>query len=70
MMDFTLTDEQKERFLRPFIADDTFLLGQAGTEPNTASDHRLPPEEDPKAGWRLRAERDGDEWILNGEKWR
>jgi alkylation response protein AidB-like acyl-CoA dehydrogenase len=26
-------EEQKERFLRPFIADDTFLLGQAGTEP-------------------------------------
>jgi alkylation response protein AidB-like acyl-CoA dehydrogenase len=61
-------DEQKERFLRPFIADDTFLLGQAGTEPNTGSDHRLPPEEDPRAGWRLKAERKGDEWILNGEK--
>ncbi|MGZ8198212.1 MAG: acyl-CoA dehydrogenase family protein [Burkholderiales bacterium] len=61
-------DEQKERFLKPFVADDTFLLGQAGTEPNTGSDHRLPPEEDPRAGWRLRAERKGDEWILNGEK--
>jgi alkylation response protein AidB-like acyl-CoA dehydrogenase len=61
-------DEQKERFLKPFVADETFLLGQAGTEPNTGSDHRLPPEEDPRAGWRLRAERKGDEWILNGEK--
>ncbi len=62
------TPEQKERFLRPFVADDTFLLGQAGTEPNTGSDHRMPPEEDPRAGWKLRAERHGDEWILNGEK--
>ena len=62
------THEQKERFLRPFVADDTFLLGQAGTEPNTGSDHRMPPEEDPRAGWKLRAERRGDEWILNGEK--
>jgi len=62
------TQEQKERFLRPFVADDTFLLGQAGTEPNTGSDHRMPPEEDPRAGWKLRAERRGDEWILNGEK--
>ncbi len=62
------TQEQKERFLRPFVADDTYLLGQAGTEPNTGSDHRMPPDEDPRAGWKLRAERHGDEWLLNGEK--
>jgi alkylation response protein AidB-like acyl-CoA dehydrogenase len=62
------TDDQKERFLKPFVADDTYLLGQAGTEPNSGSDHRLPPPEDPRAGWKLRAERKGDEWILNGEK--
>jgi alkylation response protein AidB-like acyl-CoA dehydrogenase len=62
------TDDQKKRFLAPFMADDTYLLGHAGTEPNSGSDHRLPPEEDPKAGWRLRAERRGDEWFLNGEK--
>ncbi len=62
------TPQQIEKFLRPFAEDDTYLLGQAGTEPNSGSDHRLPPEEDPRAGWRLRAERDGDEWVLNGEK--
>jgi acyl-CoA dehydrogenase len=62
------TQEQKERFLKPFVADDTYLLGYAGTEPNAGSDHRLPPDDDLKAGWRLRAERKGDEWILNGEK--
>jgi alkylation response protein AidB-like acyl-CoA dehydrogenase len=62
------TLDQKQRFLKPFLADDTYLLGHAGTEPNSGSDHRLPPEDDPKSGWRLRAERHGDEWILNGEK--
>ena len=66
------TDDQKARFLKPFIEDDTFLLGHAGTEPNAGSDHRLPPEEDPRAGWKLKAERESDregaDWILNGEK--
>ena len=36
------TPEQKQRFLRPFVEDETYLLGQAGTEPNSGSDHRLP----------------------------
>ena len=62
------TPDQKQRFLEPFLADDTFLLGHAGTEPNAGSDHRLPPDDDPKSGWKLKAERKGDEWILNGEK--
>ncbi|MCC7486264.1 MAG: acyl-CoA/acyl-ACP dehydrogenase [Burkholderiales bacterium] len=62
------TAEQKERFLRPFVADDTYLLGSGSTEPNSGSDNRMPPEDDQKAGVRLRAERRGAEWILNGEK--
>ncbi len=62
------TQDQKERFLKPFLGDDTYLLGHAGTEPNGNSDNRLPPEDDPKSGYRLRAERNGDEWILNGDK--
>jgi len=62
------TVEQRERFLKPFLVDDTFVLGGGITEPNAGSDNRLPPDDDPKAGLRLRAERQGDEWILNGEK--
>ena len=62
------SDDQKNRFLPDFVSDQTYLLGHAGTEPNAGSDHRMPPEEDPKAGWHLRAERQGDDWILNGEK--
>ncbi len=61
-------EEQKKRFLKQFLEDDTFVLGKGITEPNAGSDNRLPPEDDPKAGLRLRAERHGDEWILNGEK--
>jgi alkylation response protein AidB-like acyl-CoA dehydrogenase len=62
------TDAQKERFLKPFLADDTYLLGKGISEPSAGSDNRLPPEDDPKAGLKLRGERVGDEWILNGEK--
>jgi alkylation response protein AidB-like acyl-CoA dehydrogenase len=62
------TDEQKARFLKPFLEDDTYLLGKGISEPSAGSDNRLPPADDPKAGLKLRAERHGDEWILNGEK--
>ena len=61
------TEEQKRRFLQPFLEDDTYLLGKGISEPSAGSDNRLPPD-DPKAGLKLRAERHGDEWILNGEK--
>ncbi|MGI9380999.1 MAG: acyl-CoA dehydrogenase family protein [Methyloligellaceae bacterium] len=62
------TDDQKERFLKPFLANHRYVMGRGITEANSGSDNRLPPENDPRAGYRLRAERDGDEWILNGEK--
>jgi acyl-CoA dehydrogenase len=62
------TRDQKDRFLKPFLADDTYVMGSGSTEPNAGSDNRYPPEDDPKAGYRIRAERRGDEWILNGEK--
>lgn len=62
------TDEQKQRFLKPFMEDDDYLLGRGITEPAAGSDNRLPPEEDIKAGLKLSAVRDGDHWILNGTK--
>ena len=61
------TEEQKQRFLPPFVADDTFLLGKGITEPVGGSDTRMPPD-DGEIGVRLKAERHGDEWILNGDK--
>jgi alkylation response protein AidB-like acyl-CoA dehydrogenase len=62
------TKDQKERFLKPFLADDTYVIGSASTEPNAGSDNRYPPADAPKSGWRLHAKRDGDDWLLNGEK--
>jgi acyl-CoA dehydrogenase len=62
------TDEQKRRFLAPFLADDSFVLGKGISEYDAGSDNRLPPADDPRAGLKLRAERRGDEWILNGVK--
>ena len=46
------TEEQKKRFLKTFIEDDTFVLGKGITEPQAGSDNRLPID-DPKAGVRL-----------------
>ena len=62
------TDDQKKRFLTKFLEDDTFVMGKGITEPNAGGDNRLPPPDFPKSGFRLRAEKKGDEWILNGEK--
>lgn len=61
-------DDKKQRFLTPFLEDDTYVIGSASTEPNSGSDNRYPPLDDIKSGFRLKAERRGDEWILNGEK--
>ena len=61
-------DDQKDRFLKSFISDDRYLIGRGITEPNAGCDNRLPPKDDPRSGYRLHAKRDGDFWILNGEK--
>lgn len=61
------TPDQKERFLKPFLADDTFLLGKGGTEHTAGSDNRM-QSDIADAGWMMSAVRDGDEWVLNGRK--
>lgn len=62
------TDEQKRRFFDAFVNDDQCVLGGGITEPNAGSDNRLPPADDPKSGLQLRAQLDGDTWVLNGSK--
>jgi acyl-CoA dehydrogenase len=53
------TPEQKERFLKRFTGDKPILACMAMTEPQAGSD---------TAAIRATAVRDGDEWVLNGEK--
>ncbi len=55
----TGTPEQRERFLTRFAAEKPVLACMAMTEPHCGSD---------TAAIRTRAVRDGDSWILNGEK--
>ncbi len=52
------TDEQKKKYLAPVVKGEK--IGCIGiTEPEVGSD---------TAGMKTRAEKDGDEWVLNGEK--
>jgi len=61
-------DEQRERFLPQFMANDDFLLASGNTEPDAGSDNRYPPSDYPKAGYKMSAVRDGKDWVLNGMK--
>ena len=62
------TDAQRARFLPKFMADETCLMSFAMTEAHSGSDHKLRFDGTPEAGPQTRAERDGDEWVINGTK--
>jgi acyl-CoA dehydrogenase len=53
------TDEQKKRWLEPLLNQDMFSA-YSMTEPQGGSDPNL---------FKTHAMRDGDEWVINGEKW-
>jgi acyl-CoA dehydrogenase len=54
-----VTPEQAQRFVEPIVRGE-YREAWALTEPGAGSD---------LSGLRATAERDGDEWVLNGEKW-
>ncbi len=66
-LDTVWNAEQRERFLPEFLADHRFHLAVGMTEPEVGSENFI-PEEGPDRGVRTRAERDGNEWIVNGRK--
>ncbi|MCP3988340.1 MAG: acyl-CoA dehydrogenase [Actinomycetia bacterium] len=53
------TDEQKARWLQPLL-DGEIVSCYSMTEPHGGSD---------PTGFRTQAVRDGDEWVITGEKW-
>ena len=53
------TDEQKQRWLYPLMNQEIFSA-YSMTEPQGGSDPNL---------FKTHATRDGDEWVINGEKW-
>lgn len=53
------TEAQKEEYIRP-VAENEQITGLAVSEPDTGSD---------LAGMTTTAEKEGDEWVLNGEKY-
>src|SRR5947209_740300 len=53
------TDEQKQRWLYPLMNQEMFSA-YSMTEPQGGSDPNL---------FKTHATRDGDEWVINGEKW-
>ncbi len=53
------TPEQKARYLRPLL-DGEISSAYSMTEPHAGADPTL---------FTTRAERDGDSWVINGEKW-
>jgi alkylation response protein AidB-like acyl-CoA dehydrogenase len=53
------TDEQKKRWLEPMLNQEMFSA-YSMTEPQGGSDPNL---------FKTYATRDGDEWVINGEKW-
>jgi len=54
LISYACTEDQKQRFLPAFVADDTFVLGKGITEPGAGSDNRMPGD-DPKTGLKLKA---------------
>src|SRR5690606_33341445 len=53
------TEEQKKRWLEPLLNQEIFSA-YSMTEPQGGSDPNL---------FKTHAVRDGDEWVINGEKW-
>jgi alkylation response protein AidB-like acyl-CoA dehydrogenase len=68
MLATATTEDQRERFLKPFLSDPSGVTALCITEPHCGSDSSTPYCGDLNAGPRTTAVRDGDVWIINGRK--
>ena len=59
--------EQRDKWLKAFVDDPTFMITQAMTEDDTGSENLL-PYDGVDGGFRTRAVREGDFYIVNGRK--
>ena len=62
------TPDQREQFLKPFLADDDGMTALGITEPHAGSDNASGYDADLAAGPRTSAVLDGDHWLINGRK--
>ena len=62
------TDAQKETWLPKFCSQKVHLLAGAQSEPSVAGSDLFCPVPDPKIGMRTHAQREGDQYIVNGNK--
>ena len=63
-----MNDEQRKRFLPGFLSDERFHLAIAGHEPDTDLGWAYHRPDIDGTGYRTKAVRDGDDWIINGTK--
>jgi len=66
-LDRVCSKEQKDEWFPKIVADDTFLIAVAQTEPNAGTDNVLMASV-PGAGMQTYAKRRGEEYIINGTK--
>lgn len=65
VIDHLATDDVRESFFTEYVDDPRHLLAITSTEPQGGSDAILPYE---NGQYATTAEKDGDEWVINGEK--
>lgn len=68
LMLIAATDEQKAHWLPQFTGPDVHLLAGAQSEPSVAGSDLFCPIPDPAIGMRTHARRDGDHYVINGNK--
>jgi len=66
-MDTLCSPEQKEEFFPKIVVDDTFLIAEGITEPNSGTDNTLMAGV-PGAAMQTYAEKRGNEYVINGAK--